>query len=138
MSKKTKILTALIVLILILFLYLTLTSRPLNNEPGARVNDQSEIDKGKLRSDYKTAVNKILDEYGQLVEDGGIEAGKEGYLKNWLLELKVPVELKQLHLNLVLALTKLGNYFESGDEDEKAGSQQLVEQAGVDYDWLGK
>jgi len=136
MSKKLKILIALLAIILVLFLYLALTSRPLDGGAGVKANNQSEEIREKLASDYKNSVNRILVDYWQLVQGKDIPAEEGEYLKNRLLELKVPADFKELHINLVMALTKLSNYLESGDEKEKEESGQMVSQATADYDWL--
>ena len=136
MSKKLKILVVLLVIILALFLYLALTSRPLDGGTGVKANNQSEEIREKLASDYKNSVNRVLFDYWQLVQAKDVTVEEGEYLKNRLLGLKVPVGFKELHLNLVMALTKLNNYLENGDEEEKEESGQMVSQTTAGYDWL--
>lgn len=119
MSKKLKILVVLLIIILALFLYLALTSQPLDGGKVVKVNSQSDKIKEKLVSDYKIKANGILADYWQLAEKKDAPAEEGEYLKNRLLELKVPADFKELHLNLVMALTKLEDYFKNGDEKEK-------------------
>jgi len=138
MSKKLKILIVLSVIILALFLYLVLTSRPLDGGAGANVDNQADEIREKLVSDYKNSVSRILTDYWQLVQGKDIPAEEGEYLKNRLLELKVPADFKELHLNLVMALVKLEDYLKNGDEKKKEESGQLVNQASSDYDWLNK
>ncbi|MDD5290827.1 MAG: hypothetical protein PHZ04_01800 [Patescibacteria group bacterium] len=138
MSKKLKILIVLLVIILALFLYLVLTSRPLDGGAGVKANNQANEIKEKLISDYKNNASRILTDYWQLAEGKDIPVEEGEYLKNRLLELKVPADFKELHLNLVMALTKLNNYLENGDEEEKEESEQMVNQSASEYDWLGK
>ncbi|MFA4833493.1 MAG: hypothetical protein WC619_01435 [Patescibacteria group bacterium] len=137
MSKKLKILIVLLVIVLVLFLYLVLTSRPLDGGAGVKADNQADEIKEKLVSDYKNSANRILADYWQLVQGKDVPAEEGGYLKNRLLELKVPADFKELHLNLVMSLTKLEDYLKNGDEKEKEESGRLMNKATTSYDWLG-
>jgi uncharacterized protein YpmS len=136
MSKNLKILIALLAVIAVLFLYLVLTSRPLDGNIELEANNQSEEINTRLVNDYKNNANKILASYWQLSRDKEISIEECGYLKDRLLELKVPSDFKELHLNLVMAFDKLEDYLENGGEKEKAESKRIIEQAMADYEWL--
>lgn len=138
MSKKLKILVVLLVIILALFFYLVLTSQSLNGGEAVKGENESQKIKEKLVSDYKNSANRILTDYWQLSQGKDVSAEEGEYLKNRLLELKVPADFKELHLNLVMALVKLENYWQTGDEGEKSESERLVNQAKLNYDWLNK
>ena len=56
--------------------------------------------------------------------------------KNQLLALKMPTKYKDLHLDLILAMTKMEDYLEDGDEGKKAESEELIQQAKTEYEWL--
>ncbi|MDD5031748.1 MAG: hypothetical protein PHR36_01750 [Patescibacteria group bacterium] len=138
MSKKLKILIILLAVIFALFLYLVLTSRPLDGNVKTEADNQSDEIKEKLINDYKNNANRILADYRQLTEGENVSAEEGGYLKSRLLELKVPADFKELHLNLVMALTKLNDYLKTGNEKEREESERLISQAKLNYDWLNK
>jgi hypothetical protein len=124
-------------------------------------NEASRVDLEELENSYKQAVKFILADYKlitvdmwpgtstTLLEEGDQPATLTEYkkspseilelaqeLENRLMALTVPSQFKNLHLNLVLAISKLSNYIESGDEEERSKSQALIEQAKTDNEWL--
>ncbi|MDD5071575.1 MAG: hypothetical protein PHQ42_02445 [Patescibacteria group bacterium] len=131
MSRNLKIFVILLTVIAVLSLYLILTSRPLDGDRAGNDDQLKEI-KAKLVNDYKGGLNEVLAEYWRLSSDEDISLEESGYLKNRLLELKVPADLKGFHFGLVMAFDKL----ESGSEKERAESKQIIEQAMADYEWL--
>lgn len=121
----------------------------------------SQVDLEELENNYQKEVRTIMADFEQLIEK--VEAigsttspdqepevatsttdykikteilEKTSYLRNYLMEMKVPTKFKDLHLNLVLALNKMDDFIESNSEAKRLESQELIERAKIDYEWL--
>jgi len=57
-------------------------------------------------------------------------------LKISLMDLKTPDHLRDLHLSLVMALTKIKNYLDNDVETDRQEAFEIIEQAKLDYAWL--
>ena len=98
--------------------------------------NEERADLIKLENDYKAAAKAILADYSNSIQVADAKADQIGKAKSELLTLKVPTKFKDLHLNLVLAMVKMENFFASRDENEKIASQQMINQIKVNYAWL--
>jgi len=146
MTRKAKAIWFFMGLVFILFLYLIITSESIkpDNKPSEEETRQANI--ANLTAEYKVESGRILKSYLVLVEQTDVEGEDElikivsaeqvASIKAELLNLKVPAEFKNLHLDLVFAMTKMENYLTDNSFEEKIASQQLINQARVNHAWL--
>ncbi|NCQ16486.1 hypothetical protein GW814_02445 [Candidatus Falkowbacteria bacterium] len=134
MNKKLKVLLLLLAVLLLLVLYLILTSESAREEsrPAPAKNEAAV----QLENNYTTEAKELFNDYSKMVQADSFTLEGLAALKNKILDLKVPTKFKELHINLVLALTKMENYLNSRNEQEKIFSQQMVNQLKADYSWL--
>ncbi len=135
MAKKTKILIFLAAVFLTLALYLILTSESIQKN---QVINQLTKDKKitQLEENYQAKSREIFKAYEQLIQADNFSPENIIEHKNRLLDLRVPAKYKELHLNLVLALTKMENYLNQKDAKEKTASLEMTNQLKADYSWL--
>lgn len=122
----------------ILVFYLIFTSADFSRktEPTGE-SGQIKIDLGLLEKNYKTQTKVILANYLRLAQDEeSLNIEQVRQTREQLLALKVPTQFKDLHLNLVLALTKMEDFLTGGDREKKIASQQLINEAKANYIWL--
>lgn len=138
MTKKAKIIVFLLCLSVVLLLYLILTSEPKAKFPQAIMKiEQNQLTKvEQLEADYTREVKPIFAELVELINQQKYTNQEVSRLKQQLLNLIVPTKFKNLHLDLFLAIIKMENYLASGKSSEKIESQQLINQAKADYNWL--
>jgi len=134
MTKKNKVLISLLVILLLLVLYLVLTSGSVRDE--SRPAPAKNEDAVQLENNYTTEAKELFNDYLTMIQADSFTLESLAALKNKILDLKVPTKFKELHINLVLALTKMENYLNSRNEQEKIFSQQMVNQLKADYSWL--
>lgn len=136
MSKNGKILLSLIALAVLLIIFLVLRSKPLAQTPPQNEGTAEKVDLEQLEKNYKKEVKIILAEYSALINEG--EPAKEAIIsiKEKLLGLRVPAELKDLHLNLVLAVAKMAEPANEVDVDEKEAGAKLIQDLKAKYVWL--
>ncbi len=135
MAKKTKILIFLAAVFLTLALYLILTSESIQKN---QVINQLTKDKNitQLEENYQAKSREIFKAYEQLIQADNFSPENIIEHKNRLLDLRVPAKYKELHLNLVWALTKMENYLNQKDAKEKTASLEMTNQLKADYSWL--
>lgn len=134
MTNKAKILTALLIISLSVVVYLV--TRPKIEQKKEVQKKEEKIDLFHLEQAYKSQTKLILANYLRLAQDETLALDIVGRTKDQLLNLKVPAQFKDLHLSLVLALDKMENYINNGDQAEKQKSFELIDKAKKDYDWL--
>lgn len=135
MTKRAKIYIFLIFLVLVFILYLILTAEPLDKIKNLQLNYQSQKI-ADLEENYKVEAKQIFNEYLALINQAGFTQEQIGQIKNKLLDLKVPTKFKDLHINLVLALTKMEDYLTTGEQTKKTDSQQIINQVETENYWL--
>lgn len=134
MRKKSKFLIILLTILLLLILYLLLTSEYAKDRiPAAPAKT---VTSATLDNDYMAKTKILFGDYLKLIQTDNFTVNQVTNLKNSLLELKVPAKFKELHLTLVLALTKMENYLNSKDEQDNFTGRQMVNQLKIDYGWL--
>ena len=147
MPKKTTFFIFLFIILLIMVVYL-IFGPTINNQNQTigykQTSDQNNnqqadklVDMGLLAKAYKTEVKVILNNYLRQTQDKSILTAEYAeQIKSQLLNLKMPTKFKDLHLNLVLALDKMEDYLIDGCEEKLQASQELVNQAKEEYEWL--
>lgn len=135
MQKKQKILIFLMFIPLLIILYLILTSESarLPDNSAEQANGGNAI---SLENDYKLKAKECFSVFENLANVGGFTQGNTAELKNKLLDLKVPVKFKDLHIKFIMALTGIEDYSNGKGESFKNGSLQAVNQLKADYGWL--
>jgi len=135
MKKNEKILISLLIILFFLVLYLILTSESVKqiNNPNQQVKKDNSI---VLENDYKPKAKEIFIDYENLIQNSSFTKENIESLKSKLLDLKVPAKFKELHIQLFLALTKMENYLDQKNEQDKSDSLQTVNQLKANYSWL--
>ncbi len=139
--------TICIILISVLLLPACSITKPAadKQDNGAEQNNKQNNDKqvsepvdiGLLTKAYQMEVKVILNNYLRQAQDESlITVDDVSRTKNSFLALKMPVQFKDLHLNLVLAMDKMEDYLVDGDEVKLRESQELIKQAKDEYEWL--
>lgn len=136
MTKQIKFLLVLLVIAISAVSYLIVTSKPVNNIGKQTNKSQEKVDLKKLEEEYKTGTKNILTDYSALLESNNLNLEIVEADKNKLLDLKVPGQFKDLHLNFVLAVSKMEDYLKNGKEEDKADSQRMISEIKADYVWL--
>ena len=147
MSKKTTFFIFLIIILLIMVVYLIFgpttdnQNQAINYKQTDNQNNNQQVDKpidmGLLTKAYQMEVKVILNNYLRQTQDKSILTAEYAeQIKSQLLDLKMPTKFKDLHLNLVLALDKMEDYLIDGSEEKLQTSQELINQAKEEYEWL--
>ncbi|MBU0879697.1 MAG: hypothetical protein ABIJ83_04475 [Patescibacteria group bacterium] len=133
--KREQILISLIIVFLLIITYLIITSKTVQkvNQSNSATNN---ITTAQMEEKYQTQVKKISNYYEKLISTNDYTIDQITQTKNKLLNLQVPTKFKDLHINLVLALTRMENYLTNKDEAEKIIAQQLINQVKIDYSWI--
>ncbi|MBI4779316.1 hypothetical protein HY797_02600 [Candidatus Falkowbacteria bacterium] len=135
MQKKQKILIFLLLVLFVLVLYLILTSesaRKIDNS-GKPIKSESSV---SPENGYKLKTKEFLSAYENLIKADSLAEKDIMELKNKLLDLRVPLEFKELHMRFILALNSMENYLSQKDEQGKSDSLQAFNQLKADYSWL--
>ncbi|MCK5357743.1 MAG: hypothetical protein KAJ48_05050 [Elusimicrobiales bacterium] len=165
MTKQAKLLLALSGIAFLLIFYLFFTSTPVtikqtNYQPTARKAPAIEapIDLVKLEANYKANVRKALLEYDQILAEAGLDTedslllnetsfangGREtlaidlAELKISLMDLRVPKEFRDLHVDLVLSLSYLKQALENQDDFARSEGLAMLRGARSEYSWLSE
>jgi hypothetical protein len=145
MSKQMKILSVLLIIAVLLVLYLIITAKPIariqekgdTQAPFNSLQAEDEIDLERLAKDYQEKVQMIFADFLLLAQDlEGTSVNQVESIKNQLLELRVPTQFKDLHLDLVLTINKMEEFLLNGNSEDKFFSQEMIEKIKESYDWL--
>lgn len=109
-----------------------LTSK--NDAPPAVKEAVAPVDQVMLENNYKEKAKAAMDEYAVLEASGDFSPEKIKKIKNDLLALTVPRDYKELHVELVLAFTKIESP-EEGEANIQEGRQR-IEKAIAGYSWF--
>lgn len=138
MSKKAKFLLISSCLTLLIIAYIAFTS-----ESGIIKLDKKVVEEiqpailiEQLKIEYKEKANKIIVSYLDLLDHEKLEINNLNEIKARLLELKLPEDFKELHVNLVLAFDKMENYLLNENTEDELKSQQLIDELIADYSWI--
>jgi len=138
MTKKVKLFSLLILLsiLLILVLFLIFTSASAKKTYNNTNRSVKNLAVPVSDEDYKTKVKAIFALYEARAQNKAFSIENVSELKNQLLGLNVPAGFKNLHLNFVLALTRLEDYLNRKDEQVENSSFQMFNQLKADNSWL--
>lgn len=137
MSRKVIILIS-VIFIFLLALYFTQSNQEQSQTADQGNEEQNNtIDLGLLEKTYKMETKVILSNYLRQAQDEEfLTALFIKQTKDQLLGLLVPTKFKDLHINLILALTKAEEYFQDEDKEKLQESQVLINQAKKGHEWL--
>jgi hypothetical protein len=112
----------------------------------AKISDQSgltqkeekkeKVDLIKLEKYYEENFKKIFGEFEKSAGDEKLNIEEVKKIKEKALALKVPTKFKDLHINFILALAKMENYFNKGDDKEKIASLDAIKAIRENNLWL--
>ncbi len=144
MIKQIKILLVLFVIAIAAILYLIIASKPVNNLNGKDDKIQQaktqqarqEVDLDQLKNDYKQKFKEVFDSYLSITQSTPFSIEEIYQIKNQLLDLKVPTEFKDLHIDFLFVITKMENFLETNNIVEKENSQELINKIKDNYNWL--
>ncbi|MDO9399200.1 MAG: hypothetical protein Q7T79_00720 [bacterium] len=135
MIKREQILISLIFVFLLVAIYLVFTSKTIQKVDQSNLTT-ANVDIAQLEEKYQTQVKKIFNNYEKLIVNNNYTLDQIVQIKNRLLNLQVPTKFKDLHINLILALTRIENWLMNKDETEKVIAQQIIDQIKIDYSWI--
>lgn len=136
MGKQTKILLGLFIVALIIVLSWLLFFKPVKPVSGPAKNNIAQVDLKKLEEEYRVETKNILTDYSALLEANNLSIDKVEADKNKLLDLKVPVQFKDLHLNFVLAVSKMEDFLKNGKSEDRDASRRMISEIKTNYIWL--
>ncbi|MDD4332885.1 MAG: hypothetical protein PHT51_02125 [Patescibacteria group bacterium] len=91
-----------------------------------------------IERNYQNNLSDIINEYLVYRENNTLNIENIEKLKNELLGLKVPGDLKDLHLAIFLSLNKIEDAITRGDEKEKNFNIEKINEQMSKYPWLKK
>ena len=127
--------------------------------PATQPAADTSVDQAELEANYKKETKVILNEFEKTAgidstaestvpaddqviaaqdKDAGSNEKKDeiSRLRDQLMNITVPGQFKNLHLNLVLAFEQMEEFFASNKVEERNSSLKLISQAKTTYDWL--
>ena len=120
-----------------------------DDEIALQEEKKKEINLVEIKNSYTEEIKNILSDYdkeikNQISEQGLLNdeqarldlLGKIIDLKERLLKLKVPTYFKALHLNLVLAFSKMESFIASQIDEERINGLRLMENARNSQGWI--
>lgn len=152
MTKTAKILISLTSISLILLVYLIISSKMvvIDKEPeNFSVNDQAvtepeAVDLESMRSEYEKEIDIVLSDLAKLTANYRATSSlniisstsqpvinneiKPSMLKSRVMTLTVPEEYKDLHIQIVLAVNKFEDFYNSGSSQDLAEAIEFAEQ----------
>ena len=126
----------LILIILILASVIILFSRAKTITLNRQEQTKAAVDLVKLKSDYESNMHTIYKGFSQLVNADTSDLNQINDYKGKTLELRLPPEYKDLHIQMILAINKLENFIKTGKREDKLASQKIINDLNVKYTWL--
>ena len=166
MSKTAKILIILGSLALLLVLYLifssnvvTVSQEDISPKESKQTQEEKQVNSKKIISEYqasaieifsdfKDVINKIstLQEESDIISTSSEEVTEEpkeenisrvvSDIKQRLMSLTVPTEFKDLHIEFVLAVSKISSFLINEEENDKIESIEILDELEKNYTWL--
>jgi ribosomal protein S15P/S13E len=153
MSQKAKLIILLLVISVAIFVYLLLTARVetvkqvTTDYTADNQSSSTKIDLVKLESDYRAATMPLVQNYANILKQ--IETATTttteqikglsdqiNQIKSHILDLKVPSDLKDVHLNLILSLSKLNSYLNNKNQSDLEEAINLLKKILDQNSWL--
>jgi hypothetical protein len=128
MKKLKDFLVALIILAIIVAAFWLIRPDWLfgdNNDEGANL----EVEQAVLAENYEVEVQKIISEYNNLVANNNLSSSSADGLKERLMNLRVPSEYRDGHINLVLSLDSMKSYLSDQEIGDKIKGLDFLNKA---------
>lgn len=140
-KRERTLIAAFIAVSIFAFIFTILTNREtLKKNNGLQSVSLQENSKNntqkQIESEYKKRVRTIISSYEDESQKNELSYEKVLEVKKNLLDLKVPTVFKDLHLNLVMSMIKLENFFKNGLNDDRLAGEMMIRDAKVNYSWL--
>lgn len=152
MTKELKILSILFFSVFLLAIYISFESRLVPVTEQETQNQKTEkkviekpkekVDMAVLNNEYKEKTKTFLTNYEKLVSDKdnlteiSSKINEVNKLEEDLMGLTVPEEYKNLHFSFILALNKIENYADTGDQNVVNDGFNMIENMKNQYSWL--
>lgn len=146
MSKNFKILLFLVAFgitaVLILIIVISQKSdngfmEKINNiSMGGKEEQEAAVDLAAMSEEYKEGISGAFAEFSNLNESADLSVTQIKEIKNRALDLKLPGEFRGLHIDFILALTRMEDFLETGAEDARIAGEDLIEKIKSNYPWL--
>ena len=132
MQKIKKIILILSLIIFIILIYLLLTSDNKNKNFIESSNNISTstakdvVDLVELKKNYEISMSNYYGNFIEIINNDNPEQANLSKLKLDTLSLKVPAEYKDLHINFILAITKMEDYINEKKLENKEESLRII------------
>lgn len=142
MSKNFKIILILIAAAITAILFLIIVyGQDSNNSFLEKMSVKKEepeakIDLAALNEEYRGGISEALAEFSALKEGADLDVSRIEEIKNKALDLRVPGEFKDLHLDFVLAMVRIEDFIQTGSEEAKIAGEELIEKIKSSYPWI--
>ena len=134
MNKKTRnIFLLFIVLVLLVSIYLLLSYES-SDRPVAEECIQQ--DAGAMAEKYTGQLKFLVADYREAISNDELDTEKIKNIKNSILDLMVPAQYRDLHVQIVLALVKMEEFVKNKDQAYKIESSNLINEALANNSWL--
>jgi hypothetical protein len=134
MNKKTRnIFILFIVLVLLVSIYLLLSYES-SDRPVAEEGIQQ--DAGAMAEKYTGQLKFLVADYREAISNDELDTEKIKNIKNSILDLMVPAQYRDLHVQIVLALVKMEEFVKNKDQAYKIESSNLINEALANNSWL--
>jgi hypothetical protein len=88
-----------------------------------------EAEQAVLAENYEVEIQKIIAEYNNLVANNNLSPDRADSLKERLLNLRVPSEYRDGHVNLVLSLDSMKSYLSGQEIGDKIKGLDFLNEA---------
>ncbi len=144
MKKFKKISIVFLAVLLLVVFYLIITTEEVNDQMLLNIGNEDVVENINSESiidlsqdDYKQEVSRYFSEYIKIQERDNITKNNLLEIEDKLLALKVPTEFKDLHINFILAISKMRQYLEDDDENKKKESENIITEIKLNNNWIG-
>lgn len=129
--KKIKIvLSVLFVLLLVFSYFIFMYEKPVIDK------EVVKVDLVQVEADYKIETKNFVNNFSEIIKREDFVVDDIKILRDGLLDLKVPAEFKELHLDLVMAIIKMENFLENNYLEDGVASQEIIKKSLESYPWL--
>lgn len=140
MPNRSKIFIILITVAVFMLGYLILDSRKVEIRQADVPGRTEKPDPAKLASAYRVSSQPLVMEYSSMLDQVKASSGYDPTaaekwssellkLKENFMELRVPKDMREYHIKVVLSMDRLQGYLEAKDSAEIKASEQLLDEA---------
>jgi len=106
------------------------------SESAAGNQDKTKENNVKIEEEYRSGVRKVFSKLVEFEKKDEKSTATISEIKTELLNLRVPKEYKNLHVNILFSILKIEQYVSGGNPKEKAESEQYINRAKEENPWL--